>query len=171
MFFQDDGGQLSLVRVPERRAAVVSLLYDTLSPFYLPYVIDTRIARLREAMRTRDSSSGNSRTESQPHVDELAKNVLRRAWTTAQRRGHSMSILIADLPQADHLALRSVCNETGIACLEIGVAADTYDNLPFVLGTFDRHWNANTNRLIAEQLRAQMIGPTEAKHPPALPNW
>jgi hypothetical protein len=63
--------------------------------------------------------------------------------------------MVANLSQFDRNELRVFCNETG-GCMEIGpeiLATSSADNNGDVIfGKHDKHWNANANKLIAEQL-------------------
>lgn len=160
-FIRRDGGGLALVHVPERRAALVGLIYETLSPLYLPYFVESEIAKIRGRPTGGEGGDQDLRHGSRPLVDDLAKSLLQLAWMTAQRRGHRMTILLAELSQADRHQLRGLCRETGIACVETAInfagGANANDTNQFVFGADDRHWNARANTLVADQLRGQLM--------------
>ena len=164
MFTQQHDGRLTLVSVPKGKTAVISLLYEMLSPFYLPYFLRDRIATFQEAVQLAVTGVGEHRPpptiESIRLVDGLAKGMLRRAWDIARRRNQQMTILVANLSQSDRSDLRDLCNETGIEYFEIGpeilATATADDNSGLIFGKHDKHWNANANRLIAAQLLRQL---------------
>ena len=66
---------------------------------------------------------------------------------------------LANLSRADRTALRALCSDTGIACLEIGseitATATTDDNSDLVFGKHDKHWNVKANKLIAASILTQ----------------
>jgi hypothetical protein len=151
-----DGG-LQLEPIPTMKNREISFLYEVFSPFYLPYFLQTQMAILKETFvpETLAKSPGEPK-----YVDELAKDLLERAYAATQRNNHYMSVLIADIFQADRKDLRQFCEEKHIDFLEVplGVAATstTDDRMDLVLGRFDRHWNAKANRLIADELEQQI---------------
>ena len=156
VFRREPDGRLTRVPVPKLKNEAVSLLYGMLSPFYLPYFVQTQLATFNEAR----NEAGPSLTESRRMVDAFAKDLLRIAGNTARRRNHHIAIVAANLSRADRSELRSFCNEAGIEYLEIGSeirAGTTSDeNSNFIFGKYDGHWNAKANKLIATQLLAQM---------------
>jgi hypothetical protein len=157
MFTQQEDGRLSVIPIPKGKNAVLSLLYETLSNFLLPYFLQTQIATFQETLRLRESRirSAPATIESQRLVGELAKDMLRMASDTAQRRNQQMTILVANLSQSDRSDLRALCNETGIKYLEIGPATATADS-DLIFGQYDNHWNAKANKLIAAHLLRQL---------------
>ena len=145
MFTQQEDGRLSVIPIPKGKNAVLSLLYETLSNFLLPYFLQTQIATFQETLQLRESRirSAPATIESQRLVGGLAKDMLRMAWDTAQRRNQQMTILVANLSQSDRSDLRALCNETGIKYLEIGpeiLATATADS-DLIFGQYDKHWN------------------------------
>lgn len=163
MFASQEDGHLTLVPIPEGKNAAVRLLYEMLSPFYLPYFLETQVAALQETARLRAAGGRKSRTqtiESLRLVDGLAKDMLRMARNTARRQNQEMTILVANLSQADRTDLRSLCREIGAGYLEIGpeisATATTDENSNLIFGKYDKHWNALANELIARQLMPQM---------------
>ena len=162
MFVRQQDGHMMEVAVPKGKNAMMGVLYEVFSPFYLPYFLQTQIAAFQQSNRlTRDAApvTGPMTLESQRLVDEFTKDLLRIAWTTAQKRQHRMTILIANLSRADRAALRALCCDTGIACLEIGpeitATATTDDNSDLVFGKHDKHWNVKANKLIAASILTQ----------------
>ena len=80
MFTQHQDGHLTVVPIPKGKNAVLSLLYETLSDFYLPYFLQVQIATFQETVRLREGL-----------VDGLVKDMLRMAWDTARRRNQQMT--------------------------------------------------------------------------------
>ena len=162
MFVRQQDGRMMEVAVPKGKNAMMGVLYEVFSPFYLPYFLQTQIAAFQQSIRlTRDAApvTGPMTLESQRLVDEFTKDLLRIAWNTTQKRQHRMTILIANLSRADRAALRALCRDTGITCLEIGpeitATATTDDNSDLVFGKHDKHWDVKANKLIAASILTQ----------------
>lgn len=163
MFIEQPDGSLRLVPVPKEKNAAVSFVYQLLSPFYLPYFLETKIAILQETARLYGTGGGERALpplESTRLVDNLTEQMLRVARGIARRRNQQMSILVANLSQADRSNLRKFCSETGIEDLEISpdiLATSTADeNSDLIFGKYDKHWNGKANRLIAAQILPQI---------------
>jgi hypothetical protein len=158
-FVADADGRLRLVPVPRLKNNAVSLTYRLLSRFYLPYFLQVRIARVREALRSRTPAA----TVDEPiprHVGPIELALLRRAEAAARAADHRMTVLAANLSNKDRLALRTFCEENGAAYLEVDsrftVLPDTDERSGIILGNEDKHWNARANRQIADSLKTQM---------------
>jgi ABC-type phosphate/phosphonate transport system permease subunit len=59
MFTQHQDGHLTVVPIPKGKNAVLSLLYETLSDFYLPYFLQAQIATFQETLRLRVKGGSN----------------------------------------------------------------------------------------------------------------
>jgi len=158
MFTRQKDGRLTIVPIPKGKNSVLSLLYELLSDFYLPYFVQAQIATYQETQRLRETRFGESESpptiRTQRLVDGLVKDMLRMAWDTARKRNQQMTILVANLSQADRSDLKALCSETGIKYLEIGpeiLATATADG-GLIFGQYDNHWTAKANKLIAAQL-------------------
>jgi hypothetical protein len=164
MFIEQQNGGLTLVPVPKENNAAVGFLYEVLSPFYLPYFLQTKIAAFQEAARLHATGTGERAPlpplESTRLVDSLTKQMLRVALDTARRRNQKMSILVANLSQVDRSNLFKFCGETGIEDLEVApdvLTTSTADeNSDLIFGKYDKHWNGKANRLIAAQILPQV---------------
>ena len=164
MFTPGRDGRLTLVPVPTGKNAAVSLFYELLSPFYLPYFIQTQIAIIEETARLHATGGGEQRPpltlESTRLVDGLSKDMLRMASSTARSRNQQMMILVANLSQVDRTDLQDFCRETGIEYLEIdpeiSATQTTDENSDLIFGKYDKHWNGKANRLIAAEILLQM---------------
>ena len=165
MFSKQGDGRLTLVPVPKGKNAMVSFLYELLNPFYLPYFLQTQIATLQEAARLHAATGGGrirpSTIKSQRLIDVLSKNLLLMARDTARKRNQQITVLVANLSQADRSDLRDFCNAAEIQYLEIGpdiLATSTADdNSDLIFGKDDKHWNAKANMLIAAELLPQIM--------------
>ena len=159
IFTQQQDGRLTVVSIPKGKNAVLSLLYEKLSDFYLPYFLQAQIATFQETLGLRETRlwerPSPATIGSRRLVDGLARDMLRMAWDTARRRNQQMTILVANLSQADRSDLQALCNETGIKYLEIGPATATADS-DLIFGQYDNHWNAKANKLIAAHLLRQL---------------
>jgi hypothetical protein len=180
MFIAQQDGTVTLIPVPKEQNAALSFFYKLLSPFYLPYFLESKIAVLQEAAILHATGGGEralpTPLESTRLVDNLTKQMLRVALDTAHRRGQQMSILVANLSQTDRSNLRKFCSETGIEDLEISSdilatsAAD--ENSDLIFGKYDKHWNDKANRLIAAQILPQLKQlQAAATGPRTLRNW
>ena len=166
VFVRQPSGGLTLLPVPRGRNAMISVLYRVLSPFYLPYFLQTQVATLREKFRP--GSAGNGRAAPGTFgemllVDELAKDMLRFASDKARERNHRMALLFADLSPTDRIAVQDFCDQIGVAYMEVGPTAIPGTSFEtgiseFIFGAGDGHWNARANRLIAAQLLPQING-------------
>jgi len=148
MFVAGAGSLPQLVPVPKVRNRAVSLAYEMLSPFYLPYFLQDEVTRFT-------MTTGVSENE-RWFVDDLTPAILRRALAAAARRRERLSVIIANLNQRDRGELRRICGEHGIPYVEIGpellVNGSTDDASDLIFGHFDKHWNVKANALVAQQL-------------------
>jgi hypothetical protein len=160
LFVRQPDGRLAEVAPPKGRNAQVNFLYEALSPFYLPYFVQTQLTTINEFLQVRMAHMDAVPTlEFRRLIDGFSKDLLRIALDTARSRHHRMTILMANLSQADRKELRDFCQETGIPYLEIGpeiTATSTSDEKSgLIFGKYDKHWNAKANKLIAEQITLQ----------------
>ncbi|MGE0813596.1 MAG: hypothetical protein AB7O28_15255 [Vicinamibacterales bacterium] len=151
------GGGLRLVPPDGGRNRLVSLVYDALSPFYLPYFLQERISLVRQRAAGAAPPSFSAATEPR-YLDELALSALRRAREGTRRRGHRMSIVVGDIFFADRELLRAFCRDHDIAFLEVPMeiarTARTDERMDLVLGPYDRHWNTTATALVADAFEA-----------------
>ena len=119
---------------------LTSLLYKLLSPLYLPYFIERRLAGLGERPRLRTV---------QPMVGELVIQILERAKSVAGERDHKMSILSV-LDPKDSTELKMYCEKAGINL--VALSFDNAEKKDLVISEHDAHWNARANDIIGKQL-------------------
>ena len=155
-----DGG-LELNPIPTGKNRGISLLYEVLSPLYLPYFLQNQLAILKETFAAVEPVE--KRISGEPkYVDKLAKDILQRARGTTRRKNQRMSILVGDISPADRKDLRDFCEQNNTDFLEIpldiAVTSTTDDRMDLVQGRYDRHWNAKANGLIADKLEQQIHG-------------
>ncbi|MEZ5290868.1 MAG: hypothetical protein R2745_07300 [Vicinamibacterales bacterium] len=148
-----DGGALRLVPPDGARNRIVSLVYDVLSPLYLPYFLQERIALVRQ--RAAGTAPPVFSAETEPRfLDEVALGALRRARESTRRRGHRMAVVVGDVFFDDREVLRAFCREHDIAFLEVPQeivrTARTDERMDLVLGPYDRHWNTTATALVAD---------------------
>jgi hypothetical protein len=142
----DEG--LRLVPVPKGGNARTDLLYRVLSPFYLPYFLERRLALLGKRGRQESQASvGSSSWE----FTELAQALVRHAVEMARARGDEPAIL-SHLPQPGRNELRRLCAVWDVLLLEIDLSGR--DDVRF--GPLDPHWTEAAHEEIARQLQAQL---------------
>lgn len=135
-------GSLALVPIPLRKAMVTQFLYRMLSPFHLPQVVLRQLKGLRNRIRQAEAQSA-----AESGLTELDKKLLLKAQALARERQHAMTVL-SEISGKRRDELRGFCTENEIGFMAIQLP-------PWearVIGEQDRHWNQETNRLIAEQL-------------------
>jgi hypothetical protein len=164
MFVVDPQENLNLIPVPKGKNAAISLLYETISPFYLPYFIESQIANLKAGFESRSNSASGATKTAAPRrqIGEFEKKLLARELKVARGRNQKMTVAAAHLSQPDRDELRMFCAGNGIGYLELNrdlkpsTEADDERKRELALGEYDRHWNVKANRLIADQLMEQM---------------
>jgi hypothetical protein len=159
-FVADADGRLRLVPVPHFRNRVVSMAYRFLSPFYLPYFMQVRLAGAREMSRPPGPRATGDDQQIPRHVGSLELSLLRRAAASARAARHRISLLVANLANEDRAALRAFCADNEVTCLEIDSSLtalmNTDERSGIILGQDDKHWNVRANQLIADSLGVQM---------------
>jgi hypothetical protein len=164
MFVLERSGSLEVLAVPRGRNAMIDVLYRVLSPFYLPYFLQTQMAILRQTGRSATSgpTSGTPAVTTETSgIHELALAILRRASNVARERNHRLTLLLASLPPADLSTMLAFCNEIGVTYLEIDPSRPIGTTPPIsvdeaIFGEGDGHWNAKANGIIAAQLLSQI---------------
>ena len=156
MFVTDHSGSLKLIPIPKGKTAMTSLLYDLLSPMYLPYFVELRLKMLTDIKKKssfkRDQETNIESITSRARVGDFEKKMLIMARNIAVGRKQRITILSA-LPEATRKDLQAFCDQNGIGLLEIALDGERND-LRF--GRYDRHWNIEANKLIADQLLSQL---------------
>ena len=159
-FVLEHDGRVRLVPVPRFRNRAVSTAYRLLSPFYLPYFLQVRVARARAAVMPRVLRASGDPPVPARYVGPFELALMRRAIAVTRAAHHRMALLVANLPQADRLALRTFCTDNDIGYLEIDSAltieAYTDQSSGLVLGRDDLHWNARAHGMIADSLKRQL---------------
>lgn len=155
-FVLDSPGTLQLIPPPVGEVQWTALLYRVLSPWYLPYFLERRLAMLTEGPRP--ERSGAAKAVSDPSLDRLMEAVLERAARVAQERRHQL-ILLADLPPTRREALLNVCVPRGIRAVVVELPGPRED---FIHGREDPHWNRRGHRWIAEEFWRQWKGQDHA---------
>jgi hypothetical protein len=147
----DPNDDLILEPVPKADLGATDLLYRALSPFYLPYYLERRLA-------------GRQEQSSQPtsaNLGDLAMRLLLEAQSIALRAHHDM-VVLSNLHEPTRGELRGFCRQHGMGLLEISLEGRSE---PLRIGGGDPHWNGLANRIIAQQLSNQLEA--EKPAPPA----
>jgi hypothetical protein len=147
----DPHGDLILEPVPKADLGATDLLYRMLSPFYLPYFLERRLAGQEE--KSSEPTSAN--------LGDLAMRLLLEAQSDAMRAHQSMMVL-SNFPEPIRGELRGFCRQHGMGLLEISLEGRSE---PLRIGGGDPHWNGLANRIIAQQLSNQLEA--EKPAPPA----
>jgi hypothetical protein len=158
-FVIDQNDSLRLVHVQQGTNVWTRLFYRVLSPLYLPYFVDHRLAMLKRNPKQENDESDQKTTVGSDAIGELEKRILDRASNVAREWKHRMTI-IADLPKTPRRDLKNFCDQRGIGFLQIVLPKGDPD---LTFGKHDRHWNPRAHKLITEQLLSQSeirIGPT-----------
>jgi len=146
-------GKLRLISIPRGKSAINSLLYQILSPLYLPYFVERQLVILKETLN-KSSYIKTHRDDTQTRlIGDLEEKILSLARSITLEKNQRMTVL-ADLPEATRKDLRKFCQQNGIGFLEINL--DDYKVEDFTFGKDDRHWDVRAHRLIAEQLLLQI---------------
>jgi hypothetical protein len=149
-FVLDSSQKLKLIPVPQEATQWTSALYRFLSPWYLPYFLDRRIAMVKEVFNRRARSERDQNASQDSPLTQVAWLLLERAADVARVRGHRL-VLLAHPPPPAWGALEAFCAERGIGIVTIDFPKD---RASVSFGQYDRHWNARGNRLVADGLLA-----------------
>ncbi|MFC1825069.1 hypothetical protein ACFL9T_20345 [Thermodesulfobacteriota bacterium] len=150
-FVIDQNDSLRLVRVQQGTNVWTRLFYRVLSPLYLPYFVDRRLAVLKRTPKQAGDAPNQKITVGSDAIGELEKRILDRARNIARERKHRMTI-IADLSKILGKELQNFCNQRKIGFLHIVLPKEDPD-LSF--GKNDGHWKPHAHKLITEQLLSQ----------------
>jgi len=146
------GDKLEVVPIPKRNNAVLGVIYNTLSPFYLPYFVQRKLARIRSsADMPKQHSKRNEQSNS--GIGQLDKLVLRKAKRRAGQRNQKLSI-IANLNGESEAALKEFCRSEGISFYAIAPRRDTGR-----FGPHDPHWNVKGNMIFASEMMRMITVP------------
>jgi len=151
-FVMDQNDSLRLVPVQQGANLWTRLLYKALSPLYLPYFVDGRLAMLKRTPKQAGDEPDKKTMAGNDEFGELEKKILDRARNTARERKHLMTIT-TNLPKIPGKGLKDFCDQRGIGFLQVVLPGEDLD-LRF--GEHDGHWNPRAHRLIAEQLLSQL---------------
>jgi hypothetical protein len=163
VFVPDQSRGLMMLPPLGVRNAMINIMYRVLSPFYLPYFLQTQLSILQQTFRSLSGSASNPPPSANPSsiAGELALSMLRRASITARERNQRLTLVLAELPPADQSAVVGLCNEIGITYFEIDPLR-AIGNIPrigldeSIFGEGDGHWTAKANQIIAAQLLLQI---------------
>src|SRR5262249_23020956 len=107
MFVQEPGGRLELIRPPRLKSLAISVLYEVLSPLYFPHLVQTAVANLQTGLGRGDTTETPPKgIEQRRDIGALETALLNRAVQMAREAHHRISILAANLSEADRGALR-----------------------------------------------------------------
>ena len=148
-FIIDHSGSLAVVQPPELANAWRSLLYKVLSPFYLPYFIDRRLAVLRNDPGKPAKTQGQGAGRNRVILGELEQKIIKRALNVTRERKHRMTIMTTS-EQESQVDLKRLCDQDDIGFLKIDLDDQPHD---LIFGQHDPHWNPQAHVLIADQLR------------------
>ena len=151
-FIVDQNKGLRLVRIQRETSVWTGLLYEVLSPLYLPYFVDRRLAMLKQSPEQADDEPDQKTALESDVISELQKKILERAGNLAHERKQRISI-ITDLPETAGNDLEIICDQMGIGLLRLPIPKEDPD---FRFGEHDAHWNPRAHWLISEQLRSYL---------------
>ncbi|MEO8575729.1 MAG: hypothetical protein ABI556_03475 [Gemmatimonadales bacterium] len=150
-FTLDSAGGLVLASPKANVSAFTDVVYRLLSPFYLPYFVDTQLKRIRDGRRPQREGR-EATTPVGPEGIRLTEALLLRAKSLADGRNHSLLVL-AELPPPSMKTLKEFADRNGIAIVP---TPWTSAPPPLVFGTYDGHWNARGDAVVAGQLALAM---------------
>ncbi len=148
-FKTDPDGNLRLIPVPNSKNVIKRLAYKLLSPMYLPYFVDRTITQFRASLKTNDKGEGASKHT----LGNLERAVLRKAKQIALDNNQKLSVFV-NLRKELSDELREFYRLEGISFYETSAKGKEYQ-----LGEHDPHWNAQENKLIAQDISSQMAIP------------
>lgn len=148
IFIIDQNDGLRLIRIQRQASAWTRSLYEILSPLYLPYFVERRLAILKQLSEQVDNQSVQKMAIGSDVISELHIRILKRARNIARKQEHRMSI-ITDLPRNTGNDLKKFCEQMNIGYLRLPLKKeDPY----YRFGEHDSHWNPRAHRLISELL-------------------
>lgn len=147
-FVLDPSGDLQLIPLRPDSNTATKLLYRLLSPLYLPYFVDRRIALLKQSLQQSGAASETEDGADGVAFGALETAILRRAVAVAQQRGQRITIA-TDLRGTAAAAVEALCAQAGCDALRFALPED---DAPYRFGEHDGHWNPGAHRLIAAQL-------------------
>ena len=150
IFDRNDG--LRLVHVQQGNNVWIEMLYRVLSPLYLPYFVDRRLAMMKQAPEQAGDELNQNAAVGSDVIGELGKRILERARNVARERKHRMTV-ITDLTTRQGSDLENICDQLGIGILQIVLPKE---DRTFRFGEHDSHWNPRAHILITEQLLSQL---------------
>jgi len=151
-FVMGEKDGLRLVPVPQGTNEWTRLLYRILSPLYLPYFLERRLAASRRAPEQVGDAPDQNMGQGRDVIGELEKRILDRGGNIAHERKHRITI-ISNLPEASGEDLKSFCDQRGMDFLQITLRNE---DPHLTISKHDRHWNIGAHKLIAEQLLSQL---------------
>lgn len=141
-----EDGSVGLKEARSENRLATSILYQVLSPFYLPYFVERRLELIgKNGRKPADPSTDAATSEA---LEDLEKGILRRASELARGRQHEMTV-ISDLNGAREAELRDFCASLGVEVVELNLPEGMSD---LVFGEHDWHWNSRAHRIIADRL-------------------
>ncbi len=143
---------LKLVPVSRRSNFRTGLVYQVLSPLYLPYFLERQWQLFSEGNRDPVRSPQYLPIKSTRTIEPLPLALLLRAKSVAIAR-HSRLAVLSNLPARATDQLRSFCEVNEIDFLAVPFTETTVN---YVFGPDDQHWNARGHALIADGL-ASMV--------------
>lgn len=151
-FVLDQNGILRIVPIPQRIHVWTSLLYKVLSPLYLPYFIERRLAMLKSIPERSRHTQNQETIPENLAISELEKGILNKAKEMALKQKHQLSFLVF-LPEKSRENIQNFCKQREIGFLEIIFHSENQD---LIISEYDRHWNFQAHKLIAQQLLFQL---------------
>jgi hypothetical protein len=163
MFTLGPDGNLNLITVPKGRNAAISLIYEIFSPFYLPYFLETQLANFRATLRPAGSANDIAmKRAAHRYIGEFETMMLSMAKNIASGRHHEITVLVSNLSQVDRNDLREFCSRNSIGYVEANQdfrpmpSAEEESDRDFIFGRYDTHWNARSNKVIADRVLSQL---------------
>src|SRR5208337_4872553 len=148
-FVADQKGNLRAVLPPKLANVWTSTLYDLLSPFYLPYFLDRRLAILMDMIKRPSKSHDEPQTDKDDgDIGDFEKQLIERVRNKAVERKHRLTI-ITYLGERARNDLELFCKQKSIGYMAI-VFAGKFDDL--TISKEDHHWNVQAHKLIADQI-------------------
>ncbi len=151
-FVIGQSGSLEFVPVQQKTNVWTRTFYNVLSPMYLPYFVDRRLAMLKQTPKQAGDALDQKTTAGSYAISELAKKILDRVRNLTHERKHRMTIIV-DLPNIMRNDLENFCNQRGIGFWQIVFPKEWAD---LTIGKHDAHWSNQAQKLIAKQLLSQL---------------
>jgi len=154
MFVKDHNGTLQFV--PPKRVSMTRLLYEALSPLYLPHFLNRKIKILQAVKEGNDNGRNQERNAKTSIyislVSDFEKEMLILARNIAVERNQKMTLLV-ELPKDMRKDLEDLCKHKDIGFVEIDSESEGIDALH---GRHDPHWNPKAHQIIEEQIVSQV---------------